>query len=126
VSVSGDAPILDDQIRAFGSLVSLVLALATGFTVQRSAAMRERFASASITESRAQGALLLDIALFILTAGLFAAGLPLWVDALDELHFLRAAGAIRSAFFVVWLLLAGLLGWQAWLLRKDVELMRKL
>lgn len=113
--VIAQASTLDDQIKAFGSLVGLVLALATAFTVQRAAAIGSERAGSDPTVTSVTVGLIPDGLLVVLTLGLFGAGLPLWLDTLDELSLLRSAGAIRTGFFVVWVLLTGLLIWQLWI-----------
>jgi hypothetical protein len=70
------------------------------------------------------GGPLLDGLLLLLTISLFLAGLPLALDALGELKFLRVSGALRCAFVAVWAALLGLLGWQVTLLYRSIDAAR--
>lgn len=103
---------LDDQLRNFGGLVGLVLVFVALFTNQRWAAA-EALDVEQPGRSARYVALLINATLLVVTAGLFATGMPLVVKALDDPQWLRVAGAIRDAFVLVWILMIGLIGWQA-------------
>lgn len=117
---------LDNELRSFGSLASLVLALITLYTVQRATALRELATSSSATKSDGRRGLLIDSALTLATGFIFVAGLPLAIDAVDELHFLRVAGGVRSVFLAVWILVGVLIVWQASLVVRGIELLPRL
>lgn len=109
---------LDEQLRSFASLVSLVLIFVVLFTNHRWGAAAEirRVQPPRGTRVRA---LLINASLLVVTAGLFATGMPLVIDALGDPNVLRVSGAVRTAFVLVWLLLAGLLCWQMELVRRS-------
>lgn len=115
---------LDDRIRAFGGLVSLLLALITLFTAQRWTAVKELSTASKRRPLLVAGGPVLDGLLLVLTCCLFLAGLPLALDAVDQLDFLRVSGALRSAFAAVWVALVGLMGWQVALLHGSIDAAR--
>lgn len=111
---------LDDQLRNFGGLVGLVLVFVVLFTNQRWAAA-EALDKDQPGRGKRYVALVINFTLIVVTAGLFATGLPLVFKALEDPQWLRVAGAIRDAFVLVWLLMVGLLGWQGVIVFRSIR-----
>jgi uncharacterized membrane protein len=105
-------PSLNDRIGDFAGLVGLVLVLITLYTTQRGDALDALEAAAGRGRAEYTRHMWLTIALVVVTVLLFAAGLPLFFDAICALHPLRNEGPLRSAFVIVWLLLPVLFVWQ--------------
>jgi hypothetical protein len=106
------AAMIDKRITDLGGLISLALALATVFTATRSAALVTRAKEQGKTKWRVMQALALDLLLFAATIALTLAAVPLFLDAARNLDVTDSAGALRSVFAIVWLLLVGLVAWQ--------------
>jgi thiosulfate reductase cytochrome b subunit len=117
---------LDDRIGSFSGMASLVLALITLYTVQRATALTELEGSATATKADGRRGLAIDSALTLATAFIFLAGLPVAVEALGNLHFLRVAGGVRSVFVAVWVLVAVLIVWQVTIVLREKRLLPRL
>jgi hypothetical protein len=108
-SVSNVRVMLEERIRAFAALVSLLLVLLTLFTAQRATAIDRLWGPADHLHPLRET--LLSLALAVTTIIVFILGLRLWVDAAD--HFsLWARRPVISAYVATWLLLVPLIVWQ--------------
>ncbi|MGD0454461.1 MAG: hypothetical protein ABSB69_12755 [Solirubrobacteraceae bacterium] len=104
---------LTDEISSFGSLVGLMLALATLLTVNRANGLAELGkGNPTLSKCEKRREVTLDVLLTVVTILTFLGGLPLAVRAVHELHPLAHEGPIRSVLIMVWVLLVGLIGWQ--------------
>jgi len=113
---------LNERIGDFGGLVGLVLALLTLLTANRAASLAELRKAARIDSPAALREMWFDALLAVVTCLLLLAGLPLWIDAVRDLHPLRAEGPLRSVFVLTWVLLLPLIGWQVMLARSARDL----
>jgi hypothetical protein len=105
--------VIDKRITDLGGLISLALALATVFTATRSSALMARRNEQGKTKMRVLRALALDLLLLAAIVLLTLAALPLFLDSARHLSVTKSTGALRSVFAIVWLLLVGLVAWQA-------------
>lgn len=118
---------LDTQITDYATLIALVLVLLTLFTSQRANRLEAVTNDPDRTEGQATNEIWLDGVLAAVTALLFATGLPLLVESIEDLHPLGDSGPLRGGFTITWLLLVALIIWQVQLwrgarqLRKDIE-----
>ena len=108
--------IIDRRIRDLGDVTSLALALLTVFTGQRWLALRERASDEGISKLEVLGGGAVDFVIFAATLGLAAVALPLVVSAIKTHNFTHSEGVVRSSFLIVWVLVVGLLIWQATIL----------
>jgi hypothetical protein len=105
---------VNKDISDFGALVGLLLALATLLTANRSSALTYLEKSAPrVKQSDRQREIILNLALCIVTFLAWLGGLPLAVRAVGHLHPLNSQGPLRSVFIMTWVLLLGLMAWQA-------------
>jgi hypothetical protein len=104
---------LNEEIGDFGGLVGLLLALATLLTANRASALAELKKATDITSSAKAREIVLDASLGIVTALVWLGGLPLAIRAGRHLHPLAHGGPLQSVFVLAWVLLLGLVGWQA-------------
>jgi hypothetical protein len=109
---------LTHQISDFGALVGLLLALATLLTANRATAVTALYKRADLTSSAKLREVALNALLGTVTLLVWLAGLPLAVDAATNLRPLAHGGPLRSVFVLTWVLLLGLIGWQATLTAK--------
>lgn len=108
LALSGPA-MLEERIRGFAELVSLLLVLLTLFTAQRATAVDRLWGAADDVHPLRET--LLSLTLAITTIVVFVLGLRLWLDATG--HFsLWARRPLVSAYVATWLLLVPLIGWQ--------------
>lgn len=109
----------------FVGLVSLLLVFITIFTQQRAARLRTLWGAAP-TRRQAALAAALNALVAVLTFFVFLTGVRLWWDAVSDLSLLPADGeqAARTLFFWAWLLLAGLISWQLYLVWDALVLFR--
>jgi hypothetical protein len=117
---------LDHRITDFATLVGLVLVLLTLFTGQRAGALRGLETSGQARKRDGVQELALDTVVLAFTVLLFLAGLPIAVEAVRMLHPLAYSGPLRGAFAITWLLLPGLVAWQAILVARVICLMPNL
>jgi hypothetical protein len=113
---------LEDEIGQFGSLVGLLLALATLLTANRASRLAELERAPDFSGGDRARELVLDALLAAVTALVFLGGLPLAVRALRDLHPLAEGGPLRSVFVLAWALLVGLVAWQAGLVLRALRL----
>jgi hypothetical protein len=103
---------LTEEIAAFGGLVGLLLALATLLTANRAQAVEALAKAPDFDRSDKWREFALIVALAVVTALVFLAGLPLALRALHDLRPLAEGGPLRAVFVLAWLLVAGLVAWQ--------------
>jgi cation transporter-like permease len=103
---------LPDEISNFGSLVGLMLALATLLTANRASTLVKLGEKPTLSKSERRHEVTLDLLLAAVTILTFLGGLPLTVRAAHGLQPLAHEGPIRSVLVMVWVLLVGLIGWQ--------------
>ena len=113
---------LTQEIGSFGSLVGLLLTLATLLTANRAHALAELKQAPNITVTDKFREVTLDASLGVVTALVWLGGLPLAISAATGLHPLASGGPLRSVFVLAWVLLLGLVGWQATLAFKACKL----
>jgi hypothetical protein len=124
LSVAPLASATDKRITDLSQLISLALALVTVFTASRASALTQRAAERAKTKLRVLRAAGVDLALLATTLALTLAATPLFLDSVRDLAPLHAAGALRSVFSVVWLLLVGLIAWQSSISWRTLKQMR--
>jgi hypothetical protein len=118
---------LPTEIRDFAELVGLVLVLITLFTQQRHDKLHERRLNpTNFREAATEVGL--DLLVLVATCAIFIFGLHLWWLAVSGVHPFRSGASAAAAVYVVaWLLLVGLIIWQAvvlvgaMLLTRDVQ-----
>ena len=103
---------LPDEISNLGSLVGLMLALATLLTANRASRVVKLSEAPTLTASERRLEVTLDALLAVVTTLTFLAGLPLAVRAVHGLRPLAHEGPTRSVFVMAWVLLVGLIAWQ--------------
>lgn len=113
---------LSQEIGHFGALVGLLLALATLLTANRARALAELKTATDVTISAKLREIALNASLGIVTALVWLGGLPLAIRAGRHLHPLAQGGPLRSVFVLSWVLLLGLVSWQAGLMVKACKL----
>lgn len=113
---------IGERIRSFASLVGLVLVLITLFTNQRAATLRELGTGSAGKKQDATQEMYLLASLLVVTLLLFLVGLPVVSGSVDGWHPRAFLGPLRAAFFLSWLLLLGLVGWQGLLLSRATKL----
>ncbi len=116
---------LDQRVDDAALLATLVLVLLPLFTSQRAVRIAE-LDSAKAKKEDAKGEARLNGGLAAITAIVFFAGLPLWIEVVGNLHPLDSDGVAFSLFALVWILLLGLLTWQVSLVCKARTLVAKL
>jgi len=110
------------EISDFGTLVGLLLTLATLLTANRASALAALYSAADLTSSARWREVALDALLSVFTTLVWLGGLPLAIHAAAQLHPLGPGGPLRSVFVLAWVLLLGLIGWQVSLTRKAWKL----
>jgi|SRR5882724_4916376 len=113
---------LSQEIGDFGSLVGLLLALATLLTANRASALDRLRQAADVTGGAKWREIALDATLAVVTGLVWLAGLPLAFRAAHHLHPLAHGGPLRSVFVLAWVLLLGLVVWQGSLLLSASQL----
>ena len=113
---------LSKEIGDFGTLVGLLLALATLLTANRASALADLKKATDVTSSAKWREFALDALLGIVTTLVWLAGLPLAIRAGLHIRPLAPGGSLRSVFLLTWILLLGLVGWQASLTVKAYKL----
>ena len=116
---------LNGEIGDFAGLVGLLLALATLLTANRSSTLDTIKKSASPERADVIREIVLDSGLAFVTALVLAAGIPLWIRAVRDLHPLAHGGPLRSVFTLSWILLVCLVGWQINLVRSGSAFLEK-
>lgn len=104
---------LANEIAAFGTLVGLLLALAALLTANRASALTDLKGAATFKGKDKWREFWLDVLLGVVTLLVWLGGLPLAIRAGLHLDPLGSGGPLRSVFLLTWILLLGLIGWQA-------------
>jgi len=103
---------LSSEIGDFGSLVGLLLALATLLTANRASVLAKLDEASDLDRHDKWREVILNAGLATITTLVFLAGLPLAIRAAGGLHPLAHGGPLRSVFVLAWALLIALVGWQ--------------
>ncbi len=117
---------VESRIKDFAGLVGLVLVLVTLFTNQRATTLRELRGSPKAKQPDATQEMGLLALLLVVTVLLFLCGLPIVHAAATHWHPRASAGPLRAAFTLSWILLLGVIAWQAVLLNRARQLRAKL
>lgn len=113
---------LSQEISDFGTLVGLLLTLATLLTANRASALAALYSASDLTSSAKRREIALNALLAVFTTLVWLGGLPLAIRAARQLHPLASGGPLRSVFVLAWVLLLGLIGWQVSLTKKACKL----
>jgi hypothetical protein len=113
---------LDQRITEYATLIALVLVLLTLFTSQRASRLEAITNDPDKTEDQAKKEKWLDGVIIVVTALLFATGLPLLIESIEHFHPRADSGPLRGGFSITWLLLIALIIWQVQLWRAARQL----
>jgi hypothetical protein len=115
-----------DRLKSFADLLGVVLVFLTLFTSQRQDALRTLAASSKARQADVTRELIVTGVLAVLSFLTLLAGAELFFHAVAHLRPLGHNGPTRSLFSLIWLLLLGLVVWQAAIVIDGIRLRRKM